>query len=166
MTAYVEAVVVALPATGDRLRQLKDAQLEDSQLAAVIKYTKDGWPDDPAENVGTYYHSRDDLSVTDNLLLFRSRNVVPPSVQRDILLRLHEGHGSLAKGRERAKNSVWWPTLAADLKKLVESCSFCQTHRRAQKAEPMTSRGLPERPWQKIGMDLCEHQSKQLSCHR
>ena len=161
VTAYVEAVIATLPATSDRLKQLQAAQLEDPQLAAVIRYTKDGWPDDPEDAIGEYYHSRGDLSVTDDMLLFRSRIVVPPSLQSDILQRLHEGHGSLAKGRERAKSSVWWPTLSADLKKLVERCSFCQKHRRAQKAEPMTSRGLPERPWQRIGVDLCDHEGKQ-----
>ena len=156
---HVEAVVAALPAKDGRLKQSKSKQMEDNQLSKVIDCTNNGWPDSPEDDVAAYYHSRGDLSITDDLLMLRSRIVIPPALKDDILERLHEGNVSLGKAREKAKNAVWWPTLSTDLNRLVQGCSFCQTHRRAQKAEPML-RGLPELPWQQIGMDLCEYEGK------
>ena len=37
----------------------------------------------------------------------------------------------------------------------MENCSFCATHSRQQRAEPLRPSQLPERPWAKIGVDLC-----------
>lgn len=37
------------------------------------------------------------------------------------------------------------------------SCHTCQEQRRAQQKEPLISTPLPDHPWKRIGLDLCEH---------
>lgn len=59
--------------------------------------------------------------------------------------------------RERAKTSVWWPGLSKQLKDTVTSCQVCRELKRVQQKEPLISTPLPDRPWQRIALDLCEH---------
>ena len=39
---------------------------------------------------------------------------------------------------------------------MVENCKSCQLNR-ADTAEPLKPSPLPDRPWQKVAVDLCEH---------
>lgn len=89
-----------------------------------------------------------------------SRIVTPQSMRVEILSKIHEGHQGLSKCRERAQVSVWWPGLLADLKQRLERCEFCCKNKIAQRKEPLNPAPLPDRPWQRVGMDLCVHKGK------
>lgn len=161
--AHVAYVASHLPASTDMLKLIQTKQQEDSEIRRVIQYTLHGWPEDEdLAELKDYHAVRGQFSVMDvSLLVFNGRLVIPECLRAQMLQRIHDdGHMSLTKSRERAHASVWWPRLGPDLKRWVESCAFCQTHRRAQHAEPMVSRGLPERPWMKVGADLCQHGSQ------
>ena len=161
--AHVAYVASHLPASTDMLETIQMRQQEDPQIRRVIHYTLHGWPEDEdLTELQDYYAVRGQFSVLGvSLLMFNGRLVIPECLRAQMLERIHDdGHMSLTKSRERAHTSVWWPRLGPDLKVWVESCVFCQTHRRAQHAEPMVSRGLPERPWLKVGADLCQYGSQ------
>ena len=83
------------------------------------------------------------------------RLVIPPPLRADVLQRLHEGHQGISKCRARAKESVWWPGISAQIGQMLERCELCQKHR-SQLKEPLLPTPLPDRPWQKVGMDLFE----------
>ena len=55
--------------------------------------------------------------------------------------------------RERAKTSVCWPALSNQLEELVNNCSMC-IKERVYRPEPVIPSELPDRPWQKLGVDL------------
>ena len=86
-----------------------------------------------------------------------SRIVIPGTLRADILERIHDGHQGLSKCRDRANAAVWWPGISSQLKHKVLSCQSCCELRRAQQKEPLISTPLPDRPWQRIALDLCEH---------
>ena len=58
----------------------------------------------------------------DGLLVRGDRIVVPFSLRKQILERIHEGHMGVAKCRECAAQSVWWPRIEKDIKSWVASC--------------------------------------------
>lgn len=74
----------------------------------------------------------------------------------EILKRMHERHKGLVKCRETAYSAVWWPGLATEMKTLVKSCQVCCEMKRTQQKEFLISISLPERPWKRIAMYLCE----------
>ena len=100
---------------------------------------------------------KSEISVENGLVLRGCRIVVPRSMRGEILEKLHHGHQGLIKCRERAKSSVWWPGLSKELKNTVISCQVCRELKRTQQKEPLISTPLPDRPWQRIALDLCEH---------
>ena len=99
---------------------------------------------------------RGELSIINDLLLFRDRIVVPNSMRIDILNRIHDGHMSVNKCRARASNSVWWPFISRDISNFVERCNFCQVNRKKQNSVPLKPTELPDRPCQRLGLDLFE----------
>lgn len=66
-----------------------------------------------------------ELAVANGLLLRGSRVVVPKSLQKEILEKLHAGHQGITKYWQRAKDSVWWPGIRKDIDKIVTKCETC-----------------------------------------
>ena len=81
--------------------------------------------------------------------------MVPHSLQREMLEKLHSGHQEVTKCRQRAKASVWWPGSSKQLEEFVTNCSTC-AQSRFQPAEPLITSAFPEHPWQRIAADLFE----------
>lgn len=105
----------------------------------------------------TYQQAQGELSMINGLLVYNSHIVVPESQRKYILQKLHESHQGLTKCRQNAQNAVRWPGLSRDLTELTDSCRACREHRPSQKKQPTI---LQERPWRKLGADLCACQGK------
>ena len=136
------------------------ATAADCELQSVIKHVRRGWPEysgNVSQKVRVYMKVKNELSEADGLLIRGSRIIIPQSLRADILKRIHDGHQGLTKCRDRAKSSVWWPGLSTELKNTVMSCHTCQEQKRAQQKEPLISTPLPDRPWKRIALDLCEY---------
>ena len=61
--------------------------------------------------------------------------------------------------------SVWWPGLESEIQDLVTSCPECMEVRPTQRKEPLITTPLPQRPWQKIGADICEYAKQNYLAH-
>ena len=81
-----------------------------------------------------------------NLLLYGPRIVIPTSLQKEILSKIHEGHQGIQKCRLRANTSVWWPGISKHIKDLVEQCPTCVKEHTPAK-EPLIPTDLPDYPW-------------------
>ena len=99
------------------------------------------------------------MSVCNGILLKSDRIVVPASLRIEILEKIHVGHLGIEKCRQRARQSVWWPGLSAQIESMVKNCRICAREKPDQ-AEPLAPTPLPERPWQKAAADLCEIDGK------
>lgn len=159
ITGYVDAVMEAQPVSPRRLAKIVAATSQDAKLQVAMKYVKYGWPGYikavPPE-VQDLYHVRNELSIAGDLLLRDSRIVMPEVLHAETIEMLHEGHLGVHKCKERALTAVWWPGLAKDIENRVANCDFCQTQRSTQRKEPLMPTPMPERPWQRVGADLCE----------
>ena len=164
IASHVNAVVHSWPVSQRKLDMIRSATEEDEQLQRVRKLIREGWPDrvsSTTHSIRDYYTLKDSLSECEGLITSGCRIVIPRSMRQEILDRIHEGHQSLSKCKERAQETVWWPGLSADIKHKMQTCHFCQANRRTQRKEPLRSTPLPERPWQKIATDICEYNGKQ-----
>ncbi|XP_042071854.1 uncharacterized protein K02A2.6-like [Haplochromis burtoni] len=157
---YIATVLQGIPASPSRMESIKAATATDVELQTVITYIRRGWPAYGASvplNIKAYMKVKNELSEADGLVIRGCRIVIPKSQRTAILHKLHEGHQGLTKCRDRANSSVWWPGLSTELKNAVLQCHTCLAQRPTQTREPLISTPLPDRPWQRIALDLCEH---------
>ena len=156
---YVGMVEENLPMTDHRKEELRRATHEDDVLRAAFVYTLAGWPkyeQDVPTQLRELFSVRGSLSVSNGLLTYGDRVIVPKDMRPAILDKILQRHQGIGKYLERAKDSVWWPGIAGDVKSIVASCNHCQTFKPSQCNEPLVMTPLPDLPWQRIGVDLCQ----------
>ena len=152
----MEIGVVNLPVTKGRLLQYQKAQDEDRLCCLIRKHCKEGWPQKRnIENELTpFWKARGNLTTDQNgLLLYGSRIVVPKSLRRETLSKIHNGHQGIQQCRLRANISVWWPGISNEIENMVKQCPTCARQFSPRK-EPMIATELPQYPWQKVGADF------------
>jgi hypothetical protein len=157
LTDDCEAMIKSLnwPASTAKLDAIKEASKTDPQISEAMQYTLNGWPkyitDIPA-NLRDLQHSQ--FTVADGLLLYEDRIVIPHVFRAEMLERIHDGHLGITKSRERARSCIWWPNITQEIAEYVTKCKHCQTHRPAQRKEPLIPSAPPEGPWKCIAVDL------------
>ena len=159
--AVMEVCILQLPATSSRLNVYATAQQEDSVCSRVREFCQQGWPEkkDIEVQLIPYWKERAELSIGNNLLLYRRRIVVPEAMRRETLEKIHEGHQGISRCRLRAGNSVWWPGLSQEIKAVTERCFECAKEN-TTRTEPLINTRLPKYPWQQVASDLFELQGK------
>ena len=144
------------------LADIRTETAKDINLKTAMEYTAHGWPqykEDVQLAARDFFIIRGELSILDGLLVRGDRIVIPFCLRKRILERIHEGHMGVAKCRERAAQSVWWPQIGKDIKSRVASCRHCLERQPTQISEPLMPSALPERPFQKVGVDIFEFRS-------
>ena len=158
---FVQAVVSHLPADSDRLHQYRAAQKKDNTCVQLITFCKRGWPSKSQlkGDLWQYWSVRGELSLHEDLLLRGSRILVPQSLQRETLQKIHNGHQGIQRCLSRVASSVWWPGISQQVEQLVKNCPICAKvsipHR-----QPMISSPLPNHPWEKVASDLFDLEGK------
>ena len=143
----------------ERLDAIKAAYESDPILPAVIQQVLVGWPEHRRQlpdALKPFHAIRDELFTQDDLLYKGRCVVIPSSLQRDIVSRLHRTHIGLASILRLARHNVFWIGMAAMLKETILQCPTCLAHRPALPAEPLLAHEIPSRPWAKLGTDLFE----------
>ena len=148
---HVNLIAASLPVSDRKCEQIVAETEKDPVLQRVMKNLKENWP---RGECLPYYNIRAELSVINGLLLRKNRIVIPQTLRKEMLKRLHEGHLGMEKCKRRARTSVYWPGINADINQMVSSCETCLKHHAKQQKEPMVTTDLPTMPWQKVGTDL------------
>ena len=156
---HVNMISSSWPVSDAKLKEIRQKTREDVSLKAAFDYTLAGWPiykQDVMLSARELYNIRNELSVVDGLLLRGDRIIIPYAMRREILERIHDGHLGISKCRERANQGVWWPRMSQDIQDKVSSCKYCLEKRPAQPSEPLLTSVLPERPFERIAVDIME----------
>lgn len=71
-----------------------------------------------------------------------------------MLARVHESHLDIVKCKERARDVMFWPSMAKQIEDVVLKCAICNTFRWSNSKEPLICHDIPDRAWVKVGVDL------------
>ena len=71
----------------------------------------------------------------------------------------HATHIGVEGCIRRARESIFWPRMATELKENMSNCDVCMTYRAMPGKE--TSE-FAARPWAKVGADMCAFQGRTL----
>ncbi|KAK3800347.1 hypothetical protein RRG08_052733 [Elysia crispata] len=107
---HVSMVTSSWPVSDGKLRQLKEETQQDVSLRTAINYTVMGWPtykQDVMLAARDLFDFRNELSLYDGLLLRGDKIVIPYSMRKEILDRIHDGHLGITKCRERANQDAF-----------------------------------------------------------
>ena len=63
----------------------------------------------------------------------------------------------MLKMKLRAQQSMYWLGINKDIENHVMSCDPCKVNGRSQQKEPIIPFEVPNRPWQRVGIDLFHH---------
>ena len=116
-----------------------------------------GWPStirECPEAIRPFWHCRHDITETKGLILKGSQIVIPASMRRDMLDRIHEGHLGMEKCKRRARQCLYWPNMNNQIEQKIQRCGECAKLLPSKPAEPLLPHECPEKPWQKVGSDL------------
>ena len=112
---FVKIGVVNLPVTKGTLMQYQKAQDEDRLCCLIRKHCKEGWPQkrNLENQLIPFWNARGNLTTDQNrLLLYGSRIMVPKSLRRETLSKIHNGHQGIQRCRLWANISVCWPGIS------------------------------------------------------
>lgn len=147
----------SVPISPESYADIKEATAQDDTLQAVKHLILTGWPDhlkQCTQETAPYFDIRDELSYQDGVIFRGTRVIVPRQARPVIRQRLHRAHMGANSTIRRAKECVYWPGIAADLRDYISKCELCNSYKPQQQKETLISHELPDRPWQKIGVDI------------
>ena len=67
---------------------------------------------------------------------------------------IHQGHNGIDKCKVRARQSLNWPVMNAEIVELVARCSHCMTYTDKQQKESFIAHEFPTAPWIKVASDV------------
>ncbi|CAC5394818.1 unnamed protein product [Mytilus coruscus] len=139
------------------LEQITEETSKDDTLQTLTRLIIDGWPDEKNEvpkKVFEYWNFRDELSNVNGIILKGEKIIIPASMRKNMLNKLHEGHLGIEKTRKLARDSIFWPGINAKITDFIAKCSVCLESRRSNTKEPMTESETPELPWMTVVTDI------------
>jgi len=60
-----------------------------------------------------------------------------------MLALLHESHFGIEKTKSRARELLYWPSMCADIERLISACDICVKYHNNQPREPLLSHNIP-----------------------
>ena len=158
----IHTIVKTLPFSDERLNAIKESTNSDRDLKQLKKVIQEGWPSHksnlPSE-IRQYWNIQDEIHTTEDLMFVGDRIIIPADHQELVLKVLHESHLGMEKCKVRARKSIYWPNMSRDIESMCSQCATCNKFKRNNQKETLIQHEVPERPWQKVGIDLFEYKS-------
>lgn len=141
----------------NKISDIRKSTQADPSLNELKEVIHSGWPETRKElpiQLRNFWSFRDELSVSNGIILKGERVFIPEPQRASVLKNLHTGHLGIVKTQLRARKDVYWPKINEDIDKMCRSCTVCQEHQHSQTHEPLLQTETPSRPWSVIGTDI------------
>ena len=77
----------------------------------------------------SYWNCEDELSIVDGIVVKGNHIIIPTKFQPELLSLLHDdSHLGIDKYIQRAKGSIYWPSITEDIKSIINKCEKCLCH--------------------------------------
>lgn len=140
-------------------KEAVQSEIENDPVLRRVKfYYFRGWPKTMSKitnDLKLFYKMRNDIFVTENLLFYNNRIIIPNNSKNKILDLLHTGHIGIERMRLKAQELYYWPRINLDIQDFVQNCKICQKFKPANIKEPLIVHNIEPVPFHKIGADIC-----------
>ena len=127
-------LTVHLPISPEKYAGFQKATADDPAMRALITVVLNGWPGNKDElpgNVREYWCYRSEISSVVGLLFKAQKLIVPQSMRKEMLDRIHESRQGIVKCKQRARDILFWPGMSSQIENKVSKCSVCNQLQRA-----------------------------------
>ena len=109
-----------------------------------------------------FWRVRHQLAIdeTDGMIVMGARIVIPKALQSDILRDLLQMHQGATKLRQRARLSLFWPNMEAEIINMARSCDECIARLPSHPPEPLRPHEPAKRPFEQVHGDLGSHNGR------
>ena len=148
--------MLALTITPERLEQLQRSTGQDDTLQTLKTTILTGWPMQKEEvpiKIREYWSHREELAVHNGVLFKGSRVVIPQLLRPEVKSRIHSSHLGVEACLRKARDTVFWPGMNAEVRNQIKQCSICNEFQAKNQKLPMQSHKLPDRPWSRVAED-------------
>ena len=158
ISLHVHLVASSLLVSKSKLEELREATANAQSLRELKETMKSGWPEKKSQtpaSIRVYWDARDKLSELDSIILKGDRILVPPSMRKEMLDIIHQGHMGIEKSKRRARDVLYWPGINSQIIDKIARCTICLEHQRQNTKEPMIPFRIPSKPWEMVATDIC-----------
>ena len=155
----------SLPVSQERWQQIRHASANDPVLQQLRAIIHREWPETRSEIpqcLYPYFDVRDVLTVQNELVFKGQLLVVPPALRKELMAVVHSSRIGIEGCIRRARDTLYWPRMATELREYISKCDVCLAHRTGQAKEPLLQHEAVARPWSKVAADLCELDNRTL----
>ncbi|KAK3793389.1 hypothetical protein RRG08_039195 [Elysia crispata] len=139
------------------LEKLRAQTSKDDDMQVLIGIIKRGWPEEKSElppSARPYFDFRETMSIENGLIVRGEKVIVPKAMRGEIKRRLHAAHLSTDSMLRRARRTVFWPGIVAEIKQMADACETCQQSKPRNQKETLVQHETGQQPWEKVGSDI------------
>lgn len=148
-----------VPVDDQQLKQIRLESAQDPEIQLLMKTCQQGWPNQKATVnpvISAYWRVRDELTFYDGFVLRGERIVIPKNLRAATIEIVHYGHIGIESSLRRAREAVYWPNMNDQIKSVIQNCATSLESANQQCELPLQSSPIPELPFQRINLDICE----------
>ena len=131
----------------------------DRSMLTLIRAIREGFVGSYTA-IEAYMRYRQALTVSDGVVFYQDRVVVPPSLRKVVLENLHSAHQGVASMLSRAQRIVFWPGITLDIQRIRNECQHCNRNAPSQASLPAENITPPTTPFQQVFSDFFEFAGK------
>ena len=144
-------------------RQIREKTSKDETLKKLHHVIIQGWPNDKAEVqplLCPYWNYRDEVSVQNGIIYKGMQVMVPQSMHKEMLSKIHANHFGTASNTQMARKVLFWQGMRKAIQDTCDACGICVQYCRSATKESMKSLPVPSRPWEIVSQDICEQENQ------
>ena len=127
---------------------------KDPVLSKVLQFTVNGWAEKVDDSLlQPYFSKRWELSVSNDVLFWNDRVVIPTSLRLPLLHELHAEHSGSVRMNRVARRYFWWPKMDDEIEQTTQHCANCQEQAR-RPTKSYATWTWPSGPWRRIHVDF------------
>lgn len=131
--------------------QIETIAAQDEELIGVRLAAKSNrWP----EALRKFEAQKKSLHFLGSLVFKDDRTVLPKDLRMKAMTSAHGGHVGEVAMKRIMREFFWWPGMSKEVVLFVKNCETCAVYARKNPPVPLSSRKLPNGPWEVIQIDF------------
>lgn len=113
-----------------------------------------------AQPLQLYWNYRDELTVQNDVIYKAGQGMISPSMQAEILHKIHANHFGPESNIRKARKVLFWPEMRQAIHGMRSSCGTCAQYGSQATKEPSRSLPIPTLPWQIVSQYIFTHRQQ------